>query len=148
MKKLSIFLSFFFLIGTSLVGNENPVFVMKKEGENKIATLMYQTVDGPVKLFYEPADVIVFEDRSTTITTLEANLFYIGTSNEVEQINSGNYKRMVKKYLPNAHELHKRLGKRGFRFENLPSMILYYNKNILEKNQPITKTEIEKLLVN
>ena len=148
MKKLSIFLSFFFLTGIYLIGNDKPVVVMKIEGEKKRATLMYQTVDGPVKLYYEPADIIVFEDKSTTITTLEVDLFYIGTNNEVEQINSGNYKRMVKKYLPNAQELHQRLGKRGFRFENLPSMILYYNKNILEKNQPITKTEIAKLLVN
>lgn len=148
MKNVSIFLSLFFFIGFSLKGSNEPVVVMKVDGENKITTVMFQVVEGAVKLFYEPTDILVFEDRSTTITTIDVDLFYIGTSNEVEQINSGNYKRLVKKYLPNAPDLHQRLGKRGFRFENLPSMILYYNKNVVGESKPITKAEISKLLVN
>lgn len=43
------------------------------------------------------------------------------------EVNSTNYRALVKKYLPEASKLHKKLGKYGFRFENLPSMVLYYN---------------------
>ena len=57
---------------------------------------------------------------------------------EVEKIlilvHSGNYKKIVKKYLPNAPDLHKRLGKQGFRFENLQQMVEFYNKFRIDQN--------------
>ena len=143
MKNTIIFLALCFFIVNAIKANNEPVVVMKTNGEKEEVANMYPIVEGAVKLFYEPDDIVVFDDRdeqeNTTIATLKVNLFYIGTSKQVEQINSGNYKRLVKKYLPHAYDLHQRLGKRGFRFENLPSMLLYYNRKVNRKNQPFIK---------
>lgn len=54
--------------------------------------------------------------------------YFIGTENALEEITSYNYKELIRKYLPNAPDLHKRLGKKGFRFENIRYMIRFYNK--------------------
>lgn len=135
-----------FLFSTILLANNEPVEVMKKEGNKKEVAVMYSVVDGSVKLFYEPTEVTEFtrtgEYDFTAIATQEIDIFYIGTNEEVEQINAGNYKRLIKKHLPNALELHKRLGKRGFRFENVPSMVLYYNKRVIGNKVPLSKTDI------
>lgn len=154
MKKIPhiIILLFCLFIGSIALANNEPVVVNKIIGNEKEIAVMYLAVDGPVKLFYEPTDVIEYERTNengfTAIASKEIDLFYIGTGKEVEQINPGNYKRLVQKYLPQATELHKRIGKRGFRFENLPSMVLYYNKHLTGKRTPLTKKEIARILAS
>jgi hypothetical protein len=54
--------------------------------------------------------------------------FFIGTEDALEEVTHYNYKMLIKKYLPNARELHKRLGRVGFRFENVRYMVQFYNK--------------------
>ena len=54
--------------------------------------------------------------------------YYIGAGQQIEEIDSYNYKELIRKYMPNAPELHKRLGKLGFRFENVQYMVQFYNK--------------------
>ena len=54
--------------------------------------------------------------------------FFIRHENEIVEVTPLNYKKLIVNCLPDAPELHKRLGKRGFRFENLPYMIAFYNK--------------------
>lgn len=65
---------------------------------------------------------------STQTERVTVRRYYLGNSREVEEITQENYKAMIKKYLPNAPELHKRLGKFGFRFENVRYMVQFYNK--------------------
>ena len=49
-----------------------------------------------------------------------------------------NYKKMVRRLLPEAAYLHRKLGRQGFRFENLPQMLTYYNReNVLEPTRPV-----------
>ena len=146
-------LIFCLLFGTTIFANNTePIMVLKIVGEEKKMAYMYQTVDGPVKLFFETNEVVEYQRNSIdgffAVGTRKVNYFYIGTGtgNEVERISSGNFRRLVRKYLPDATDLHKRIGKRGFRFENLPSMILYYNKHISENPTPLTKQEIAKLI--
>ena len=52
--------------------------------------------------------------------------YFIG-GKEVEQITQMNYRQLVEKYLKDSPELYRRLGRFGFRYENVPSMVLYYN---------------------
>ena len=56
------------------------------------------------------------------------NSYYLEVNKNLIHIHASNYKRVIKKYLPNAPDLHKRLGKLGFRFENIQYMIEFYNK--------------------
>lgn len=154
MRKISLFIYLFISLLTinALSANTDPVAVMKNENNKQKAAVMYQAVDGLVKLFYEPTEIIEYEDiseeGSLNLTAHNVDLYYIGTDLEVEAITVNNYKRLVKQYLPNATELHRRLGKRGFRFENLPSMVLYYNKRVNGKATPLTKSEINRLFIS
>lgn len=153
MKYAYIFVSLFLhtLVGHSIQANNEPMAVTKIVGADKEVTLMYQIVEGAVNLFYEPTDVIQYKIKDqegfVAVNTVEVDIYYIGIGKEVEQINPGNYKRFIRKYLPNASELYQRLGKRGFRFENIPSMILYYNKSVVGKSQPLTKSDLAKLRI-
>ena len=153
-KKLNFSLLFFgLLFGTTIFANNTePIMVLKVEGEEKKMAYMYQTVDGPIQLFFEIDEVVEYQRDGINgffaVGTRKVNYLYIGTGtgNEVERISPGNFRRLVRKYLPDATDLHKRIGKRGFRFENLPSMILYYNKHISENPTPLTKQEVAKLI--
>lgn len=53
--------------------------------------------------------------------------YFIG-GDAIEEINLDNYRQLIKKYLANAPEIHQKLGRSGFRHENIPSMIVYYNR--------------------
>jgi len=59
--------------------------------------------------------------------------YYIGYSDtNLEAITPSNFKRIAKKYFASAPELAASIGKRGFRYKNLPAIILYFNKQITE----------------
>ncbi len=151
MKKISIIIILLcsLLSNDSLSANNEPVVVLKKEGSSKKIAVMYPAVEGPINLFYESTEVIEYKRISgqgfVPVTIRNVDVYYIGVGREVEQVNAGNYKRLVKKYLPDATDLHQRLGKRGFRFENIPSMVLYYNKRGDDKVAPMTRKEIRRL---
>lgn len=136
MKNTIFFLGIFLLLANSVKANDELVVVTKANRNKKEVVVMYKKIDGAVKLFYEPANIA---------SSIEQNIYYIGFNKEVEEINSRNYKQLIKKYLPEVKDLHQRLGKRGFRYENIPSMILYYNKLITGNIAPFTKSEITRL---
>lgn len=54
--------------------------------------------------------------------------FFVLVDEELVSLTPGNYKKKIKHLLPRALELHKRLGKRGFRYKNIPQMIQFYNQ--------------------
>ena len=60
--------------------------------------------------------------------------YFIGKE-EIESIGPLNYRELIKKYMSDASELHRKLGRKGFRYENIPSMILYYNR--FKSDQPV-----------
>ncbi|MEM6319901.1 MAG: hypothetical protein AAF960_19675 [Bacteroidota bacterium] len=59
-----------------------------------------------------------------------------------ELITPANFRKLAKKYFADTPELSKRIGKRGFRYENLPFMILYHNKSI-KKGNPLTIADVK-----
>jgi len=59
--------------------------------------------------------------------------YFIGYSDTtLELVTPRNFKRIAKKYFANIPELAASIGKRGFKYKNLPTIILYYNKQIVE----------------
>ncbi|MEM1122972.1 MAG: hypothetical protein AAGJ18_21185 [Bacteroidota bacterium] len=52
--------------------------------------------------------------------------FYLGYE-LVERVGEYNFERIIKKSMSDAPLILENLGKRGFRYENLPSMVYYYN---------------------
>ncbi len=106
-------------------------------------------VPGHIKLYREAvsADNFVAVDNRTVITQDQiAYRYWIGTD-RIEPIDRLNYRPLIKSYMPEAKTLHKRLGKYGFRFENLPSMIVYYNQFYAGDGEPMRTIEKDKLKI-
>lgn len=147
MKKL--FLSLIMLLFVSFVfGNTNPIAVLKKEKNSKVPVLMIQEIDGVIQLYSTVKEVyetvVVNEDHIRQVKTGIIKEYYIGNNSTevVEMIIPGNFKKVAKKYFSNTPELAKRIGKRGFRYENLPFMILYHNK-LLSSGETLTATDVK-----
>jgi len=123
----------------------NPVMVFKVENNRKIAMLMDLEINGAIKLysFLEEEYMPIFIGDNQTVNRKVINKSYcIGVTDEVEVITPRNLKKMAKKYFKDAPALQKNIGKHGFRFENLPFMILFYNK-LMEKGEPLTKEDVK-----
>lgn len=60
--------------------------------------------------------------------TVYVKRYFLKFRDRMEKLTPYNYKKMLRKCLPNAPDLHRRLGKPGFRYENLVSIIRYYNE--------------------
>lgn len=129
MKRL-LFISCTLLLSTVVFGrttNTNPITIIC--GGKAIQAK--QLEKGSVNFF----ESTHFENHLVSVhpTSLQTervtiNRYFLGNAQEVEEVTTDNYKAMIKKYLPNAPELHKRLGKFGFRFENVRYMVQFYNK--------------------
>lgn len=83
-------------------------------------------IEGFLNLYREPVQVDVNNQAMTNTDLSSVYNYWIGKRYMVKITNS-NYKEVVKDQLTGAKDLHRKLGKVGFRFENLPSMVLYYN---------------------
>lgn len=87
-------------------------------------------VKGPLNLYvhsFLKQDFIETGLRTVATGMVKVERFFLGAEGDVVEITPANYKKKIKQYLPNAPGLHKRLGGPGFRFENLSSMIKFYN---------------------
>lgn len=70
----------------------------------------------------------VFGPKYRKQKTVYVKRYFLKFKDQIEKVTPYNYKKILKKCLPNAPELHRRLGKPGFRYENLPSIVRYYNE--------------------
>jgi|GEM_PF-7127203 len=109
-------------------GSANNDLVMIRVGNNLLKA--EHVVKGPLNLYvytYMKAETIDTGLRTVAAGVSEAKRFFLGVDSKIVEISPSNFKRAIKQYLPNAKYLHKRLGKVGFRFENLASMVKFYN---------------------
>lgn len=63
----------------------------------------------------------------------EVPQFFVGKS-ELIRIDEWNYERVIKQLMQDRPALIKKLGRQGFRFENLKQMVSYYNKEQTKKS--------------
>lgn len=68
--------------------------------------------------------------------------YFLKVEHHVEMISPYNYKKVLKKHMPNAPELHRSLGRIGFRYENIPSITRFYNEFRLEGTEPLEHLQI------
>ena len=146
MKKLLLSTIILFFVGV-VFGNTNPKVVLKKAKNIKDPILMRQEIDGPIQLYSKVIDVyetvVIGANNVRQVKTGVIKEYYIGTNSagEVEMILPANFKKVAKKYFADTPELGKRIGKRGFRYENLPFMILYHNK-LVDKGKTLTAADV------
>lgn len=147
MKKILLGIAILFFSFGILLGTNNPTF-LKKIKNSKETKLLLLEIDGPIQLFSKITDtyeiVEVNENSFREISTGVVKEYYIGTDKEevVEFVIPANFKKVAKKYFADTPELAKRIGKRGFRYENLPFMILYHNK-LVDKGETLTAADVK-----
>ena len=155
--KIILFLSAIILINGNLVGNNEMISSSTVEDNKPVETYMDMDmeIDGTIQLYsvlkeeIELIDTELISDvhkKEAINWSLAYNRdYFIGYSDtKVEAITPSNFKRIAKKYFADLPELAANIGKKGFRYKNLPTIILYYNKRIT-KGEALTKKD--KLLV-
>lgn len=92
--------------------------------------LAKQLVKGHLNLFvsnqYEKKKV--FGPMYRKHKSVYVKRYFLQSGDKIEKVSPYNYKKVLKRFLPNAPELHRRLGKPGFRYENISSIVRYYNE--------------------
>ena len=135
---------------TSLLGNNDSIVITTVEDEKPLDVSMNLEINGTIKLYSVLKEDIYEETEKSTSIKDEQFIkwvlnpdkdFYIGVGEEAEAITPGNFKRLAKKYFSDSPELVERIGKRGFRYRNLPSMIIFFNK-MVAKEGGLTKNDI------
>lgn len=111
---------------TSSLSAHDELIQLHYEGETVMAK---QLVKGHLDLFvstqYEEKRVTGPQYRKQK--TAYVKRYFLKYDDVVEKITPYNYKKILRRHLPDAPELHQRLGRPGFRYENLSSIIRYYN---------------------
>lgn len=136
----------FALTSTQLLGNNDPIVVTVLDNNKPADVVLIQEIDGPLKLystFTEIKKIVqlsdeIFRDNGLTLK----KQYYLGKGETVELITPGNFKKIARKYFTEFPELYQKIGKRGFRYENLPFMIMYHNKQV-DKGSPLTKEDVK-----
>ena len=110
-------------------------------------------VEGYISLYREPisfGETSILDQENSKLNFSQSSLTYrywIG-DHQLVMINDLNYRNVIKGKLKAAEDLHQKLGKKGFKFENTPSMVLYYNS--FYSNEPFTPNKLKRgdLLLN
>lgn len=151
MKHIILFLVGITLINGKLIGSNEPIST-GIEGIEPMELSMNIEINGAIKLYSVlKEDIELIDTEMVTVadklgTNSEWHLaynkdYYIGYSDtNIEAITPSNFKRIAKKYFANAPELASSIGKKGFRYKNLPTIILYYNKQIVA-GEALTKAD-------
>lgn len=128
VHKLTLLLALWAVCSIGATANNNVPIYISVEGKKVRVT---QCVEGPFKLYESFESVTTAQEATIEAFRLETTVvitYYLEADGQLHEINNSNYKRQIKKLLPKAPDLHKSLGKLGFRFENVPQMIGFYNQ--------------------
>ena len=109
-------------------------------------------IKGFISLYREP--VVPQNSMLTNNTSWSTNhedgepscRYWIGRQ-QFSLITNMNYKQVVRSIFSEANDLHEKLGNRGFRFENLPSMVIYYNSYFAQQPLQINRLSREDLIL-
>lgn len=120
-------LLFILFSNTALLAQYEPIRILV---DGRILPAQ-QLEEGVLDLYVSVQELMKTIRIGTELVTndvVEEKRYFLGINNALKEVTDQNYKAVIKKHLPNAPELHKRLGKRGFRYENLRYMVKFYNK--------------------
>lgn len=150
-QKIILLLSAIFIFSNVTLSGNNDSTLIITINEETVKVEMDLEINGIMKLYsvlkadVDEEKIIEYATNDVTIFTnwvLNPDRdFYISIGNNTEIITPSNFKRLAKKYFTATPELAQKIGKRGFRYKNLPSMILYYNKAMANQGG-LTKQDV------
>lgn len=106
----------------------NPPITLEVKGIDLPAE---HTISGTINLYkvYFPEEKIVVVNGQVQVRRVYNKLRYcLVIDSKTIVLTPYNYKKILKRHLPNAPELHRQLGKTGFQYKNMVYMIGYYNQ--------------------
>ena len=153
MKHIVLFLATIVLTNVNLLGNNGLVSLLSTDNKEPIvaAEHMDMEINGVIQLYSVLKEEIELIDMELMSNRLEKEAkdwtlvynrdYFIGYDKvNIEAITPSNFKRIAKKYFSDLPELSGIIGKKGFRYKNLPTIILFYNKRIT-KQGALTKRD-------
>ena len=108
----------------------NPLDTLLSQVDEQIIKAK-KVVEGGISLYECTIVIDPLSGRDTNGIAIEpefAKRFFVLIKGEFISLKPGNYKKFIRHYLPEARDLHRKLGKRGFRYKNVPQMIQFYNQ--------------------
>lgn len=115
------------LIGDMQAQSNSKEVVVNLSGQR---LKLLQETSGLLILFshtYMQREVRQVSHHFEELVETEQQRYFLFLRGNLLEVTPHNYRSVVREYLPLATDLHKRLGKRGFRYENLVQMVDYYN---------------------
>ena len=125
---LSILSIFVFICTLSHLQASDEIVKIKYGG---VDLYVEHLVKGDLNLFLnQQLEKQVLQKPENQYETALVNVkrYFIGVEDKIIEITPLNYKQMIKKYLPHAPDLHNKLGKEGFQFENIKELFTFYNE--------------------
>ena len=139
MKKLykcSLFiLPLSLLFSNQTLATNYPLDTLLSQVEEEIVKAK-KVVEGDICLYECTIAIDPLSGNDTNGIAIEPEFtqrFFVLIRGEFISLKPGNYKKFIRRYLPEARDLHRQLGKRGFRYKNVPQMIRFYNRFYLGK---------------
>lgn len=130
----------------SITMSEIQTFGLKKIVTNNGPTVLVEPIiEGTISLYVQRLERPEF--YSFGASNRENTLQYWIGNNTFFSIDHLNYKKVIKHLLPEGKSLHRQLGKVGFRFENLPSMVLYYNNFYADEQLTFKQVPMKRLIL-
>lgn len=129
MKKSAILFLLSFIISLPLLASKGQVTKETQSG----ATIEVEIVEeGNINLFTHESQVVpttIPEDPLESYTQTYTSYYISKGSDELVEVHCANYKDVLKTQMADNKELTAQVGKKGFKFKELKSIIEEYNKN-------------------
>lgn len=95
-------------------------------------------VKGPVDLYlsHDYIEKRVTGPRYRKQKTELVERYFLRIDDRIIKLTPYNYKRLIRRHMPQARHLLTRLGQVGFRYENMDHMIRYYNEFVILSPSP------------
>lgn len=129
MKNLLLTMLLGFMTLGMLQASQSGLIKETTRGNSIEVTLLN---DGRINLFSHESEIIpatVPQDPLESYTRTHVSYYISKGEAKLIEIHCGNYKKVLSTHLADDEELTRKIGQKGFRFEDLQTIISQYNKN-------------------
>jgi len=128
MKAKTIFFLTVLLFGSFLYATSHPVEKINKNGKK---VFLNTVAEGSIDLYEREVAVLkptIPEDPMESYTEMQTS-YYISKNNfeNIQELNNSNYKKILKSIMADKPDLAKEIGKKGYRYKDIESMVQAYN---------------------
>lgn len=130
MTTKSIFVLTAIFFGSFLFAVSHPIEKINKKGKS---VFLNTVVEGSIDLYAKESAVLkptIPEDPMESYTEMQIS-YYISKDNfeNIEELKISNYKKVLKSVMADNPEIAEKIGKRGYRYDDMEKIIKEYNSH-------------------